>query len=266
MWKVRAFILEDMVDAMLLERLQATTIDEAAWAAALASVENVDQSEVRRLKAAIRQAETAKDNIIASLGLLSNPEMVTRAQARYEAANHEISGLQAELARIQSGAQKSVSLADARPALELVIAHWGDVPNGEKRALFEAFAQYINVSKVSRKSKRISIHWRDGSVSTRTTTHKSLGYFWEDDELETLRALVEGHAPQWRILRSFPDYTWRSIQERYAYNFGEGGRWGRAYQGDCPYNRHTRWQDTEEYRAEQAEAQVASISVLSDRP
>jgi DNA invertase Pin-like site-specific DNA recombinase len=266
MWKVRAFILEEMVDAMLLERLRATTIDEAAWAAALASVENVDQSELRRLKAAIRQAETAKDNIIASLGLLSNPEMVTRAQARYEAANHEISGLQAELARIQSGAQKSVSLADARPALELVIARWGDVPNGEKRALFEAFAQYINVSKVSRKSKRISIHWRDGSVSTRTTTHRSLGYFWEDDELETLRALVEGHAPQWRILRAFPDYTWRSIQERYAYNFSEGGRWGSSYQGECPYNRHSRWQDTAEYCAEQAATQVASISVSSDRP
>lgn len=265
-WKLRAFILDGMVDEMLLERLRATTIDEAAWAAALASVENVDQAEVRRLKAAIRQAETAKDNIIASLGLLSNPEMVARAQARYEAADHEIVELRAALKRIESGARGTRSLADARPMLELVIARWSEVPSDEKRGLFEAFADFIKVTKVTRKTKTVSVHWRDGSVSARSTTHKSLGYFWEDDELEKLRHMVEGHVEQWRILREWPDYTWRSIQERYAYNFGEGGRWGRAYQGDCPYNRHTRWQDTAEYRAEQAAAQLAVSGASTDRP
>jgi DNA invertase Pin-like site-specific DNA recombinase len=223
-WKLRAFILDGMVDEMLLERLRHTTIDEVAWAEALASVQNVDQAEIRRLKAAVRQAETAKDNIIASLGLLSNPEMVARAQAKFEKASLEIAELGTELERIQAGKQKSRSLADARPVLELVIARWSDVPPDEKRSLFEAFAQFINVTKVTRKTKTVSVHWRDGSVSTRSTTHKSLGYFWEDDELEKLRGMVEGNVEQWRILREWPDYSWRSIQQRYGYNFGEGGR------------------------------------------
>jgi len=265
-WKVRAFILDGMVDEMLLERLRDTTIDEAAWAAALASFENVDQSEVRRLKAAIRQAETAKDNIIASLGLLSNAEMVARAQAHFEKADYEIANLRIELARIESGKQRSRSLVEARPALELVIARWDDVPSEEKRALFEAFAHFIKVTKVTRKTKTVSVHWRDGSVSTRSTTHKSLGYFWEDDELEKLRALVEGNVEQWRILREWPDYTWRSIQQRYAYKFGEGGRWGHIYKGECPYDRHTRWQDTTEYCAEQAAAQLTASGASIDRP
>jgi DNA invertase Pin-like site-specific DNA recombinase len=254
-WKLRAFILDGMVDEMLLERLRATTIDEKSWATALASAENVDHSDVRRVKAAIRQAETAKDNIIASLGLLSNAEMVARAQARFEAADREIVDLQAELDRFQSGVQRSRSLANARPALEMIITRWNDVPGEEKRGLFEAFAQYIKVTKVTRKTKTVSVHWRDGTVSTRSTTHKSLGYFWEDGELEKLRELIEGNADQWLILREFPDYTWRSIQERYAYNFGEAGRWGRTYKGKCPYTRFTRWQDTAEYRTEMSAAQ-----------
>ncbi|MDX2159895.1 MAG: recombinase family protein [bacterium] len=257
-WKLRGFILDGMVDAMLLERLRDTTIDETAWAAALASVENVDQSELRRLKAAIRQAEMAKDNIIANLGLLSNAEMVARAQARFEAADREIVELQAELTRIQSGKQRSRSLADARPVLELVIARWSDVPPDEKRALFEAFARYIKVMKVTRHTKHVTVFWRDGSSSERSTTHKSLGYFWEVADLEKLRAMVEGNVDQWRILREFPDYTWKSLQERYGYKYGEGGRWGRTYKGNCPYTRFTRWQDTAEYRAEQLALSGAS--------
>jgi len=264
-WKLRAFILDGMVDEMLLERLRDTTIDETAWTIALASVENVDQSELRRLKAAIRQAETAKDNIIASLGLLSNAEMVARAQARFESADREIVELQAELMRIQSGKQRSRSLADARPALELVIARWNDVPSEEKRALFEAFARYIRVTKVTRHTKHVTVFWRDGSSSERSTTHKSLGYFWETDDLEKLRAMVEGNVAQWQILREFPDYTWKSLQERYGYKYGEGGRWGRTYKGNCPYTRFTRWRDTAEYRTETEAAQLAVSGASTDR-
>jgi len=264
-WKLRAFILDGLVDEMLLARLRDTTIDEAAWAAALASVENVDQAEVRRLKAAIRQAEAAKDNIIANLGLLSNAEMVTRAQAKFEKSDGEIIELKAELSRIQSGKQQSRSLADARPLLEMVIARWNDVPNQEKRALFEAFARYINVSKISRHSKQLVVAWRDGTTSQRTSTHKSLGYFWEIDDLEKLRAMVEGNVDQWIILRTFPDYTWRALQERYAYKYGNG-HWRNEYAGHKPYGRYTRWRGTEEFKVKDlAVPQLALSGSSTDR-
>jgi DNA invertase Pin-like site-specific DNA recombinase len=261
-WKLRAFILDGLIDEMLLERLRATTIDEAAWAAALASFDNVDQSEVRRLKAAIRQAETAKDNIIASLGLLSNAEMVARAQAHFEKADYEIANLRTELARIESGKQRSRSLVEARPALELVIARWNDVPSEEKRALFEAFAHYVKVSKISRHTKQAVVYWRDGTTSRRSTTHKSLGYFWEEDDLEKLRAMVEGDVDQWIILRTFPDYTWKALQERYAYKFGNG-HWRSAYAGKKPYGRYTHWRGTEEFKAERANPPQLAASAAS---
>jgi len=262
-WNIRAFIVDGLIDEMLLARLKATTVDEKAWSTALAGVENVDQAEVRRIRAAIRQSETSKDNLIASLSLLSNPEMVTRAQARYESVNFEIAELHAELQRIHSGAKNAQSLAHARPILALVIARWEHVPPSEKRGLFESFAKSITISKVTRKTKTITVYWRDGSSSTRSTTHKSLGYFWEDDDLNKLRVMVEGDVDQWEILHAFPDYSWRSIQERYAYKFGNG-HWRIEYAGKRGYNRDTRWNDTKEYRFGVKPPQVHSIGAFTD--
>jgi hypothetical protein len=248
-WSIKAGFVDELVDAMLLERLQATTVDEKAWRAAVESVQTVDQADIRRVKTAIRQAEATKDNLIASLGLLSHPDMVQRAQARYEAAEREIAALQAELDHLQSTAQRPALLSDARPALERVVSHWAQVPNDEKRSLFEAFARYINIHKKTTHTKVVTVLWRDDSSSTRATTQRS--YYWETEDLEKLRQMIESDVDQWEILRMFPDYNWRALQERYAYNFG-GGYWRRAYAGQRPYSRNAKWADTEEYQAEQA--------------
>lgn len=249
-WNIRAFIVDDIVDGMLLERLKATTIDEDVWQTALTSLDHGDHAEVRRLEAAIKQAETSKDNLIASLTTLSHPEMVERAEARYKALEGEAESLRAELVRLKSGKNKRINLAEAKPVLETVIARWEDVPRQERRSLFEAFATHIHLTKITRHTKTVTVHWRDGSTVSKNATHKSKGYFWEDDALEQLKAMVEGDVDQWEILRAFPDYTWKALQERYAYQFGKG-RWRTAYAGKKPYGRYTRWRSTEECKAEQ---------------
>jgi hypothetical protein len=63
--------------------------------------------------------------------------------------------------------------------------------------------------------------------------------------------MIHNNVDQWEILREFPDYTWRALQERYAYNFGDG-LWYKDYKGKKPYNRNTRWRNTAEYQSEQA--------------
>jgi hypothetical protein len=249
-WNIRAFIVDEIVDAMLLERLKATTIDEEVWQTALTSLDHGDHAEVRRLEAAIRQSEIAQDNLIASLTTLSHPEMVERAEARYKALEAEVEALRAELARLKSGKNRRINLAKAKPVLETVIARWDDVPRQERRSLFEAFASHIHLSKITRHTKTVTVHWRDGSTTSKNATHKSKGYFWEEDALEQLRAMVEGDADQWEILKAFPDYTWKALQERYAYQFGNG-RWRTDYAGHKPYGRYTRWRSTEECKAEQ---------------
>lgn len=221
-WNMRARILNKVIDALLLERLKATTIDEDAWTQAVTSIEQHDQSDVRRIEQAIKAARQVKDNLIASLGTLSNPDMVKRAEARYEAAEAEIESLQEELTRATASRRQSVSITQARPALEKLIQQWDAVPRPERRALLEGFARYVNLSRLSRATKRVTIYWRDDSASVREVTRESRGFFWEDDELEQLRVLVDSSVDQVEILRTFPNHTWRALQERYAYNFGKG--------------------------------------------
>jgi hypothetical protein len=71
--------------------------------------------------------------------------------------------------------------------------------------------------------------------------------------------MIDSHVDQWEILREFPDYAWRSLQERYAYRYGNG-YYPKHYAGKKPYNRHTRWQDTAEYQAEINASQLAVSS------
>ncbi|MHB8629990.1 MAG: recombinase family protein [Aggregatilineales bacterium] len=248
-WNIKAHIVDPIVDRLLLERLQATTIDETAWQEALASLDSVDQSEVRRIEGGIRAAQQTKENLIASLATLTNPEMVQRAQARYETAHGEIGMLTAELNAIQAKVHHSLLLIQARPALEKVIANWQSVPRQEKRSLFEGFASHILITKLNRSTKRIAVYWRDSSSSSYDVTRESRGYFWEDEELEQLREMVDRSADQVDILRAFPQYTWRAIQERYNYNFGNG-HWPRSYKGKKKYTRYIRWEDTEEAKSD----------------
>lgn len=248
-WNVKAFIVDELIGAMLLDRLQATTINEAAWAAALGSVETVEQSEVRRIRAAIRQAEATRDNIIANLGVITNPEITARAEAHYEAVGLEIITLEAELARAKSGSRRSKLLADARPALREVIQRWDRVPREDKLSLFTALAKYAKITKITNKTKTITVHWRDDTVSSRNTTHTSLGPFWEDEALDKLRQMVESNADQWEILRAFPEHNWQAIQARYAYNFNDR-HWPKSYKGKRGYGKYAQWKDTVEFQQE----------------
>ena len=76
--------------------------------------------------------------------------------------------------------------------------------------------------------------------------------------------MVDSSVDQVDILRTFPNYTWRALQERYAYNFGDG-HWPKAYAGKRRYNRDTRWENTAEYQAEQETAQLTVNGLSFDR-
>jgi len=247
-WNIKTYIVDKIVDKMLLERLKATTIDEDVWQTALSSIDHGDHAEVRRLETAIKQAKTSKDNIINSLTTLSHPEMVERAEARYKALEQEIESLEAELRRLKSGEKKRVDLAEAKPVLETVIARWDDVPRQERHDLFESFASHIHLTKVTRHTKILTVHWRDGSTVSEKATHRSRGYFWDDDDLQKLSSMIENNVDQVWILKEFPTYSWRALTERMRYHHGKG--WWKTYTGEKKYVADTKWADTEEAKVE----------------
>lgn len=82
-WSIKADYVDRVIDEMLLERLQATTLDEQLWQDAIQATRG-DGEDIRLLDSEIRREKSEQDNLIASLRTLSHPDMVRRAQAQWE--------------------------------------------------------------------------------------------------------------------------------------------------------------------------------------
>jgi hypothetical protein len=145
--------------------------------------------------------------------------------------------------------------------LQMIIAHWGDVPADKRRELFEAFAQRVFIHKMDMLHRQLVICWRDGTESLHDFTRAGRRVFWSPDELEKLKMLVESGAPQVEIMRAFPILAWKEIQKRYAYHFGNGG-FAAYYDGEKKYPAHFTWNDTEVAQAEQSAQLSVSIPPL----
>jgi hypothetical protein len=254
-WSIKAYILDGIVDRMLLERLKATTIDDEAWADAVTNKEQDNHSEVRRLENWIRTTEQTKSNIIASLGVITHPDMIARAQAKYEAAEREIAGYRRELQALKERDTQTFTLSHARPVLEAVVSRWNEVQPRERRVLFEDFAHSIHLTRQRRGTKFLTVRWRD---RTETTERIELfGHLWEKDDIQVLKEMVESNVDQATIMQRFPEDEWGVIQQRYAYHCNNG-RFLATYSGKRQYTRATRWIDTPEYHS--------SNVLMSDTP
>jgi hypothetical protein len=236
---------------MLLERLQSTVVDEELWQAAINNTQQGNFEDIRRIENEIRQEKQAQDNIIATLGKLTNDEMIHRAQAQYEAAARRIEMLKAQVEMLHSDKNRQRTLTTARPALERIAANWELIPRAEKRNIFQEFAESIKVTRLSRHEKEICVQWRDGSTSSQIVTRYNWhGHYWNKADIEQLCQMMDANVPQVEILRAFPGYTFRTLLGRYAIH-GTPDRKYAHYQGERPYGVRTRWEDTEEYRLEQ---------------
>lgn len=248
--RVTAERLDSMIEELLLERLKATRIDEQSWATAVEQTQTSNQTGVRRIEQAIKSAEQAKQNILHNLKSLANPDIVRNLEASYEAHGREIDRLCAELEELQSSKQYRQSLIQARPALELVLSNWGNVPHAYRRELMEAFAQRVIISKLNPLERELVIEWRDGTTSRTIFTRQGWRIFWGPDEIAQLGEFVERNAPQVEILKAYPAVKWLDLQARYKYHFKQS--MAKVYKGERPYPIDYRWQDTDEYKAEVA--------------
>ncbi|MCA0453892.1 MAG: recombinase family protein [Chloroflexi bacterium] len=256
---VKAAVVDEAVDKMLLERLEATTIDEAIWQQALETTEHSGHSEKRRIEQDIRSAERSKQTILDNLKAISNPSIVKNLEASYEANEREIERLTAEVANLATSEHYQRGLLEARPVLQTVITHWEQVAGDKRRELFEAFAHRILVRRLDILNREVIVQWRDGTETRRTFTRAGKRLFWSKHDLQQLKQMVEGNVPQVTIMRAFPLLTWQDIQKRYAYHFG-GGSFALHYAGEKKYPAHFTYAKTDEARAEKAAQKSVSIS------
>jgi hypothetical protein len=248
------------IDTLLLERLKATTIDETAWQAALASTREDGHSELRRIENEIRGAERAKTAILENLKTLQHPEMVRNLEASYAANEREIERLRAVQIELRQGKRQREVLEDARPVLNKIIARWQDVPAANRRELFEALAAYANVKLLDEVRRELTIFWRDGSTSSLIFRWGDFRQHWTQAELQRLREMVDAGRPQWEILKAFPHWNWHTITCRYQNHFTPDHRFTPHYKGEKKYPYRIKWHETEEYKAEQ---QALNLAVSS---
>jgi hypothetical protein len=259
---VTARYIDEAIDELLLERLQATTVDEEAWQQAVDSTRSGTHMEVRRLENAIRTREDAQQSILENLQSVAHPDLVKRLEDSYIVNDQEIKRLQAELEEARVARNDNTFVLEARPVLETVIRRWDEVERVYRRDLFDGLAERVMVSKIDLIYRCVTVHWRDSSQSSRRIKPDNFYISWTQDELETLREMIESSAPQVDILRRFPGPTWRAIQERYAYHFNNK-RYFAGYNGERKYGKKTRWQDTEEFTQEQESQIPVSVGSLS---
>ena len=249
---------------MLLERLEATTINDEVWQEALETTEHSGHSEKRRIEQEIRSAERAKQHILDNLKALSNPSIVKNMEASYEANEREIERLTSELEKLASSDQQQHILMEARPVLQTVIDHWQDVPGDKRRELFESFAHRILVRRVETFYREITVQWRDTTETRYKLTRGSKRFYWGKQALKRLQEMIEDGVAQVDIMREFPMLQWKDIQKRYSYHFGNGS-FAPYYSGEKTYPIHFTWYDTEEAKAEQSAQTLVSISPLPVR-
>lgn len=244
---ISADYVDQAIDTMLIERLRATTIDERAWQTALSNTHQSEYGEVRRIEYAIKNAERTKINLLDNLKAVSHPDLVHDLEQSYIANEQELAGLRQELETLKNNDHLKQVLLEARPVLEQVIQRWGVVPAVRRRELFDALAQRATVTKLDMVRRRITVSWRDNTETSVTVQHSGKYFSWTEIELQKLKTLVENNTDQVKLLQSFPGVNWKSIQQRYAYHFGDG-HWFIAYTGIRKYEASVRWQDTDEYK------------------
>jgi hypothetical protein len=128
------------------------------------------------------------------------------------------------------------------------------VPRQERGALLAGFATHVNLTRISRSIKRMTIYWRDGSTTTRDVGLERPDYYWTAEDYVLLQTMIESDADQVTILKAFPEHNWRALKQRYAFKFNKM-RWPKTYAGKITYTERIRWRDTAEYRAEHPQTQ-----------
>jgi DNA invertase Pin-like site-specific DNA recombinase len=245
---IHSKILDPVVDKLLLERLEATTIDDETWREALDGTHQSDQGDVRRIEQDIRAAERAKQTILDNLKTIANPEIVKNLEASYEANDREIARLRVELERVRANVGQHTVMLEARPTLELIIQRWQDVPHQQRRELFEAFARRIIVDKRGDVKRQVVIEWRDGTTSETVFRSGRTQYTLTDAEAKKMVQMIYDQHPQWEILREFPELNWEGIVHRFYHHDNHSGRIGEVYKQPRKYTYQQTWYDTKEYQ------------------
>lgn len=215
LWYKKANYFDATVSALLCKKLTLTfKFDD--WS------EKVDEfskelDEQRELKSAqLTQLKTVMDNLVVSLGSISNPQMVAAVENKYHDAQVELDRLQTEIASLSSNVADSERLKLLKHSYVQIPEKWERFTADEKREIIHAFVQRIEVTKVKAHNLDVVVKWKDGSSDAfRLSRVAANGIRWLPQEVDLLIKLMESDSSKLEIAQAFPDVKWKDMLHKY---------------------------------------------------
>lgn len=170
----------------------------------------------------VRQLQTVMDNLLASLGTLTHPQMIRAAEKQYADAEDEMRRLQQELATSQVKSIQPEQIRALRDSCGEIFENWPNQTRDEQREVLHTYLFRVEVEADEDHTWRMTLYWIDGQTSNLVILGTAgPSKLWTEEETMRLVELMESEAGQLDIAGEFPDRTWGSIRQRYALAKGD---------------------------------------------
>ena len=214
-WSKAAVFVDTAISKLVYHKLLAT-FDQDVWETSVETFVKELERQHRLKEAKLKELETTKQNLVASLETLMNPRMISAAEKRYEVAEEKYQRLQAELASEHSDAANLEKLRQLKSSCGEALENWDAMSRDEKRVVLQAFVCRIEATPTEGHGLHLTVRWRDNSSDGLLLPRQATtGTHWLPLEVERLRALVSSGAGQVEIARAFPTRKWAMIRDKY---------------------------------------------------
>lgn len=211
-WARRAEWIDIAVVSYFKEKLQAT-FNAETWTQALRETEQVIERERKVKKLQLSSLDGEKQNLVASLGKLTDPLFIQEAEQRYKQVSQERDRIVSDLAKLDQQRHNHMTSDQAYAMFAQTLQGWDSMTPGEHRTVLAMFIERIIASDYSRQGNMIlTLNWKDGSSGQIQIERKpsSLNN-WSMDEIKRLMEIVDSGASQLEIAAAFPKRQWQAI-------------------------------------------------------
>jgi DNA invertase Pin-like site-specific DNA recombinase len=221
-WSKKADFVDDAIVDLLRDRLTETFKPEK-WQAYLDTFTQTYEQERHRKQAQIAALEKVMQNQVASLDVLSDPNMIRDAELRYKDAQAEYKRLTTEYSATGDQLHRLEILSALKDHCGAALEDWPKLTRDEKRLILFGFISHIEATAVERGGIHLRIYWHDNETSEMTLIRQqTCGQAWSHKDVQRLTALMDAKASQIEIAAAFPNRTWEVIRWKAVWLRGKG--------------------------------------------
>src|SRR5258706_5505702 len=213
LWIKTVHFVDEAVTTLFREKFKAT-FDAPLWDERLARLNDKFEQEKKRIQSQLTALERVMQNQVASLDALTNSQMVSSVQTRYEAAQEEEKRLRMELATVEAEFKRVDSVYALKSMYGPALDAWDNITRDEKRVTLQAFINRIEAEEVEDRALKFIVRWRDGGSNEIILPRQAENGWreWLPSEVKRLLALVDAQASQVELAQAFPKRIWRMIK------------------------------------------------------